>query len=46
LIVNDPWGDALTGYSDTEGGKLLYPYGYLNQVSGPDGNIWAHFIQP
>ncbi|WP_017717655.1 C39 family peptidase [Kamptonema formosum] len=46
LIVNDPWGDALTGYSDTEGGKLLYPYGYLNQVAGPDGNIWAHFIQP
>lgn len=46
LIVNDPWGDALTGYSDTEGGKLLYPYGYLNEVAGPDGNIWAHFIQP
>jgi hypothetical protein len=46
LIVNDPWGDALTGYSDTEGGKLLYPYGYLNEVAGPDRNIWAHFIQP
>lgn len=44
LIVNDPWGDALTGYSDTEGAKLLYPYSYLNRVAGPDGNIWAHFI--
>ncbi|MBD1938411.1 C39 family peptidase [Microcoleus sp. FACHB-68] len=44
LIVNDPWGDALTGYADTEGRKLLYPYGYLNQVAGPDGKIWAHCI--
>lgn len=44
LIVNDPWGDALTGYSDTEGAKLLYPYSYLNRVAGPDGKIWAHFI--
>lgn len=44
LIVNDPWGDALTGYADTEGAKLFYPYSYLNRVAGPDGNIWAHFI--
>ncbi|MEG3899567.1 MULTISPECIES: C39 family peptidase [unclassified Microcoleus] len=43
-IVQDPWGDALTGYSDTEGRKLMYPYGYVNQVAGPDGNVWAHFI--
>ncbi|OCQ93352.1 peptidoglycan-binding protein [Oscillatoriales cyanobacterium USR001] len=43
-IVQDPWGNALTGYSDTEGRKLLYSYGYLDQVAGPDGNIWAHFI--
>ena len=43
-IVQDPWGNALTGYSDTEGRKLLYPYSYLDQVAGPDGNIWAHFI--
>ena len=43
-IVQDPWGDALTGYSDTEGRKLMYPYGYIDQVSGPDGNVWAHFI--
>ena len=43
-IVQDPWGDALTGYSDTEGRKLMYPYNYVNQVAGPDGNVWAHFI--
>ncbi len=43
-IVQDPWGDALTGYSDTEGRKLIYPYSYINQVAGPDGNVWAHFI--
>ncbi|MEL7036425.1 MAG: C39 family peptidase [Cyanobacteria bacterium J06592_8] len=44
--VNDPWGDAYTGYVNTEGRRLLYSYGYLNQVAGPDGNVWAHFIYP
>jgi len=43
-IVNDPWGDALTGYSDFEGRKLLYPYSYMDRVAGPDGKIWAHLI--
>lgn len=43
-IVNDPWGDALSGYYDTEGRKLLYPYGYVDEVAGPDGGVWAHFI--
>jgi uncharacterized protein YvpB len=43
-IAQDPWGDALTGYRDTEGRKLMYPYNYMNQVAGPDGNIWAHFL--
>ncbi|TAG94909.1 MAG: peptidoglycan-binding protein [Oscillatoriales cyanobacterium] len=43
-IAQDPWGDALTGYRDTEGRKLMYPYNYINQVAGPDGNVWAHFI--
>jgi Peptidase_C39 like family len=43
-IVNDPWGDALTGYTDTEGRKLLYPYSYMDRVAGPDGNVWAHII--
>jgi len=46
LIVNDPWGNALTGYANTEGRKLLYPNAYLNNVCGPNGNIWAHFIKP
>lgn len=45
LIVNDPWGNALTGYIDTEGRKLVYPYNYLDRVAGPDGKIWAHFIR-
>ncbi len=44
-IVNDPWGDALTGYNDTEGRKLFYPNDYINQVCGPDGQVWAHFIR-
>jgi uncharacterized protein YvpB len=43
-IVNDPWGDALTGYTYTEGRKLLYPMSYVNQMCGPDGEVWAHFI--
>ena len=46
LIVQDPWGNALTGYANTEGRKLLYPNAYLNNVCGPNGNIWAHFIKP
>lgn len=45
-IVNDPWGDALTGYTYTEGRRLLYHYGYMDRVCGPDGNVWAHFIAP
>ncbi|WRH68869.1 MAG: C39 family peptidase [Planktothrix sp. GU0601_MAG3] len=45
-IVNDPWGDAYTGYSNTEGRRIIYSYGYMDQVAGPDGSVWAHFIQP
>lgn len=44
-IVNDPWGDALTGYTDTEGRKLIYPYSYMDRVAGPNGSVWAHFIR-
>jgi uncharacterized protein YvpB len=43
-IVNDPWGDAMSGYSNTEGRKRLYPYSYVDEVAGPDGKVWAHFI--
>ena len=47
-IVNDPFGNALTGYRDTNGRKLFYPNGYMSQMCAPegDGNIWAHFIAP
>ena len=43
-IVNDPWGDAMSGYSNTEGRKRLYPFSYIDEVAGPDGKVWAHFI--
>ncbi len=43
-IINDPWGDAMSGYSNTEGRKRLYPYSYIDEVAGPDGKVWAHFI--
>jgi uncharacterized protein YvpB len=43
-IVNDPWGDAISGYTNTEGRKRLYPYSYVDQTAGPDGQVWAHFI--
>lgn len=43
-LVNDPWGNALTGYTSYDGRKLLYPYSYMDRVAGPDGNIWAHFL--
>lgn len=43
-IVNDPWGDAISGYTNTEGRKRLYPYSYVDQTAGPDGHVWAHFI--
>ena len=47
-IVNDPYGNALTGYRDTNGRKLFYPSAYMSQMCAPegDGNIWAHFIAP
>lgn len=44
FIVNDPWGNALSGYANMDGRKILYPYGYMDRVAGPDGNVWAHFI--
>lgn len=45
-IVNDPWGDALSGYKNTEGAKVVYPASYMSKMCCPegDGNIWAHFI--
>lgn len=46
LIVNDPWGNALTGYRDTNGARLFYPNGFLLDKCGRDGDLWAHFIYP
>lgn len=43
-LVNDPWGNALTGYTSYDGRKLLYPYSYTDRVAGPDGKVWAHLI--
>jgi len=43
-LVNDPWGNALSGYTNTQGRRLLYPYSYMNRVAGPDGSVWAHFL--
>jgi len=45
-IVNDPYGNALTGYSQTEGKGLRYPYIYMRDMCGVDGDVWAHFILP
>ncbi len=46
FIVNDPYGNALTGYSQTEGKGLRYPYIYMRDMCGVDGDVWAHFILP
>lgn len=45
-IVNDPYGNALTGYRQTEGKGLRYPYIYMRDMCGVDGDVWAHFILP
>ncbi|NJR69624.1 MAG: C39 family peptidase [Synechococcales cyanobacterium CRU_2_2] len=47
-LVNDPWGDALTGYRSAYGRNLSYPKAYMEKMCSPegDGSIWAHFIEP
>ncbi|MFM7602172.1 MAG: C39 family peptidase [Pseudanabaena sp.] len=45
-IVHDPYGNALTGYRQTEGKSLRYPYIYMRDMCGVDGDVWAHFILP
>jgi uncharacterized protein YvpB len=44
-LVNDPWGDAISGYTNTEGRRRLYSYAYCDRVAGPDGGVWAHFTR-
>jgi hypothetical protein len=46
FVVNDPYGDARTGYAKTEGRSLVYSYDYMRQMCGRDGDVWAHFIIP
>ncbi|MEE3718987.1 C39 family peptidase [Tumidithrix elongata RA019] len=45
-IVNDPYGDALSGYTQTEGASLNYSFAYMQDMCGADGDVWAHFIVP
>ncbi|MCS6814308.1 MAG: C39 family peptidase, partial [Cyanobacteria bacterium] len=45
-LAHDPWGDATTGYRNKEGRRVHYSNGYMNEVAGPNGNVWAHFIRP
>ncbi len=46
--VNDPYGDALTGYRSAYGGRRFYPRSYMEKMCAPegDGHTWAHFLQP
>jgi Peptidase_C39 like family len=46
--VNDPYGDALTGYRSAYGGRRFYPRNYMEKMCSPegDGHTWAHFFQP
>ncbi len=46
-IVNDPFGNALTGYRDSNGRRLVYPSDYMEKMCSPEpgsGNIFAHLI--
>lgn len=47
VIVNDPYGDAMTGYVNQDGQKVLYPIDFvLKALNGDGSGIWAHFITP
>jgi len=48
LIANDPWGNPLTGYTNTDGSRVLLTNEFLNRfffTDGP-GSGWAIFITP
>ncbi|WP_448561152.1 C39 family peptidase, partial [Trichothermofontia sp.] len=48
-IVNDPYGNALTGYRDRNGRRVFYDNDYMERMCDPEpgsGHIWAHFISP
>jgi uncharacterized protein YvpB len=46
--VNDPYGDAITGYRNAYGGRRFYPRSYMEKMCSPegDGHTWAHFLKP
>ncbi|PKL35881.1 MAG: hypothetical protein CVV44_20405 [Spirochaetae bacterium HGW-Spirochaetae-1] len=39
FIVNDPYGDALTGYNSDNGDSVVYPDEYLKKYSADNGRI-------
>ena len=48
LIANDPWGNPLTGYTNTDGSRVLLTNEFLNRVfflESPSSG-WAMFITP
>ncbi|XHX79066.1 MAG: C39 family peptidase [Stenomitos frigidus ULC029] len=48
LIANDPWGNPLTGYTNTAGSRVLLTNEFLNRVfflESPSSG-WAMFITP
>jgi len=44
LIVHDPWGNWLRGYTNHDGAFLVYPIEKLKPVlkENPEGKIWMH----
>jgi len=47
LIVNDPWGNPLTGYTNTDGSRVLLTNEFLNRVFfDTNGAGWAMSVAP
>lgn len=51
VVVNDPFGNAMSGYSELYGHNVLYPVQYVLERISPESmakpqDIWAHFITP
>ncbi|MGB6168814.1 MAG: peptidoglycan-binding protein, partial [Geitlerinemataceae cyanobacterium] len=45
-IVNDPYGEWFSwGYDNSVSGKnLLYSFGMMESICGPNGTMWIHFF--
>ncbi|RMG07397.1 MAG: hypothetical protein D6728_16880 [Cyanobacteria bacterium J055] len=45
-IVNDPYGEWLSwGYDTSVSGKgLLYSFGMMESICGPNGTMWVHYF--